>query len=137
MLGDGNCHFAFSITENDVGDSATRIHDTDPNRFNFLTAARPVFNYKRNKVVLYGGNTDAALANNEWNISTNHYQLFDTDFMNYLLSATEPITATPKSIKRPINGIKVWVGQCYLSLFDITERVPSADDDGFTKGVII
>ena len=135
LLGDGNCHFAFSITENDVGDSATRIHDTDPNRFTFLTAARPVFNYKRNKVVLYGGNTDAALANNEY-ISTNHYQLFDTDFMNYLLSATEPITATPKSIG-VINGIEVWGGDCYLSLFDITERVPSADDDGFTKGVII
>ena len=74
-FGDGNCQFAFAITENDVSDSATRIHDTDPTVLLSLPQQDLCLTTREVRCGWdNGGNTDAALANNE-SISTNPLQL--------------------------------------------------------------
>lgn len=73
----------------------------------FYNLNKPLVNIRREKTSLYGGQSESALSATKYR-SCNHFQAFDSDFMNYL-NANAGIA----------NAIEIWGGDCHVSLYSM------------------
>lgn len=97
--------FTLIVTTNDEsGNDPNFIHGFGENQV--FANKKAVVNYVRKKSVLYGGQSESALANTQY-FTTGHFQSIDSDFMAYL-----------QTTNGVASGIEVYGGDTYLNMMD-------------------